>query len=55
MIPENTTLKVTDDQGIEVDEDVFPELATTKEMSFIIHTDDGRTLKECLFCFIDIF
>lgn len=54
LIPENTTLKVTDDQGIEVDEDVFSELATTKEMCFIIHNDDGRTLKECLLCFVDI-
>ncbi|XP_026079285.1 uncharacterized protein LOC113056689 [Carassius auratus] len=46
MISENTTLKVTDDQGIEVDEDVFPELATTKEMCFIIHTDDELLFAE---------
>ncbi|XP_059397323.1 uncharacterized protein LOC132129682 [Carassius carassius] len=46
MIPENTTLKVTDDQGIEVDEDVFPELATTKEMCFIIHTYDELRFAE---------
>lgn len=35
------TLKVADDHCIEVDEDVFPEVATTKEIfCFIIHTDD---------------
>ena len=27
LIPEDTVLQVTDEQGIEVDEDVFPELA----------------------------
>ncbi|XP_077054748.1 uncharacterized protein LOC143740866 isoform X2 [Siphateles boraxobius] len=46
LIPENTELKVTDDQGIEVDEDVFPELATTKEMCFFIHTDDELPFPE---------
>ncbi|XP_039509572.1 uncharacterized protein LOC120464265, partial [Pimephales promelas] len=40
LIPENKELKVTDDQGIEVDEDAFPDLATTKEMCFFIHTND---------------
>ncbi len=49
LIPKNTTLKVTDDHCIEVDEDVFPELATTKEICFIIHTDDGRTFKNICF------
>ncbi|XDV15963.1 hypothetical protein PO909_015874 [Leuciscus waleckii] len=46
LIPENTTLKVTDDQGIEVDEDIFPELAMTKEMCFFIHTDDELPFAE---------
>nr|XP_021328873.1 uncharacterized protein LOC110439036 [Danio rerio] len=46
LIPEDTTLKVTDDHGIEVDEDVFPELVTNKEMCFIIHTDDELPFAE---------
>ncbi|XP_056305637.1 uncharacterized protein LOC130217549 [Danio aesculapii] len=46
LIPEDTTLKVTDDHGVEVDEDVFPELATNKEMCFIIHTDDELLFAE---------
>nr|XP_001334318.4 uncharacterized protein LOC794378 [Danio rerio] len=46
LIAEDTTLKVTDDHGIEVDEDVFPELATNKEMCFIIHTDDELPFAE---------
>lgn len=31
VIPEDAASKVTDDHGIEVDEDVFQDLATTKE------------------------
>ena len=42
LIPEDTELKVTDDQGIEVDEEVFPELASMKDMCFIISTLDGK-------------
>ncbi|XP_041644674.1 uncharacterized protein LOC121510612 [Cheilinus undulatus] len=40
LIPEDRKLKVTDDQGTEVDEDVFPELATVKDICFIICIDD---------------
>ncbi|KAL6489407.1 hypothetical protein MHYP_G00031480 [Metynnis hypsauchen] len=40
LIPEKTVLKVTDEQSIEVDEDVFPELAAVKEVCFVIYTDD---------------
>ena len=42
LIPEDTELKVTDDQGIEVDGEVFPELATMKYVCFIISTLDGK-------------
>ncbi|KAM3603909.1 uncharacterized protein V6R79_003977, partial [Siganus canaliculatus] len=45
LIPEGTILKVTDDHGVEVDEDVFPELAA-KEVCFVIHTDDELSLAE---------
>lgn len=44
-------LKVTDEQGIEVDEDVFPELAT-ESMCFVISIDDGKRIEHfwaCLF------
>ena len=44
LIPENTALRVTDEQGIEVDENVFPELATVKEVSFVIYSDDGEVI-----------
>ncbi len=37
-------LKLTDDQGIEVDEDVFPELASVKDVCFVIYTDDGKVV-----------
>ncbi|XP_028448051.1 uncharacterized protein LOC114564737 isoform X3 [Perca flavescens] len=40
LIPESTPLKVTDEQGIEVDEDVFPELATAKEICFVIYSEN---------------
>ncbi|KAG5267420.1 hypothetical protein AALO_G00221550 [Alosa alosa] len=43
LIPEDKVLKVADEQGIEVDEDVFPELAT-EAMCFVISTDDDFTL-----------
>ncbi|XP_051239301.1 uncharacterized protein LOC127353781 [Dicentrarchus labrax] len=39
LIPEDKVLKVADEQGIEVDENVFPELAT-EAMCFVISTDD---------------
>lgn len=42
LIPENAALKVTDEQGIEVDEDVFPELAGVKEVCFVIYTAEGK-------------
>jgi len=51
LIPEDKVLKVTDEQGIEVDEDVFPELAT-EAMCFVISTDDGKGIENfwaCLF------
>ncbi|XP_034543849.1 uncharacterized protein LOC117815929 isoform X2 [Notolabrus celidotus] len=45
LIPEDIIIQVTDDQGVEVDEDVFPELAA-KEMCFVISTDDELPLAE---------
>ncbi|KAM8760475.1 uncharacterized protein AB9X84_008534 [Acanthopagrus schlegelii] len=45
LIPEDKVLKVTDEQGIEVDEDVFPELAT-ESMCFVISVDDVIPLAE---------
>ena len=50
-MPEDKVLKVTDEQGIEVDEDVFPELAT-ESMCFVISIDDGKRIEHfwaCLF------
>ncbi|XP_034740124.1 uncharacterized protein LOC117952118 [Etheostoma cragini] len=44
LIPESTPLKVTNEQGIEVDEDVFPELATAKEVCFVIYTDNDAAV-----------
>lgn len=41
LIPEDKVLKVADEQGIEVDEDVFPELAT-EAMCFVISMHDGK-------------
>ncbi|KAL7887815.1 hypothetical protein AOLI_G00027890 [Acnodon oligacanthus] len=41
FIPENTVLKVPEEQGIEVEEDVFPELAAVREVRFLILTDDA--------------
>ncbi|RVE58916.1 hypothetical protein OJAV_G00199160 [Oryzias javanicus] len=46
LIPETTTLKVTDDQGVEVDEDVFPEVATSKEICFLIYTPNEPSAEE---------
>ncbi|KAK1893492.1 E3 ubiquitin-protein ligase HERC2 [Dissostichus eleginoides] len=46
LIPENTMLKVTDEQGIEVDEDVFPEVATVQDICFVIYTDYDLPLAE---------
>ncbi|KAF6731778.1 hypothetical protein FQA47_020770, partial [Oryzias melastigma] len=46
LIPETTTLKVTDDQGVEVDEDVFSEVATSKEICFLIYTPNVLTVPE---------
>ncbi|TDH05613.1 hypothetical protein EPR50_G00124220 [Perca flavescens] len=46
LIPESTPLKVTDEQGIEVDEDVFPELATAKEICFVIYSENEIPLLE---------
>ncbi|KAL6478131.1 hypothetical protein MHYP_G00139660 [Metynnis hypsauchen] len=40
LIPEKSVLKVTDEQSIDVDEVVFPELAAVKEVCFVIYTDD---------------
>lgn len=37
-------LKVTDEQGIEVDEDVFPEVATVQDICFVIYTDYGKVI-----------
>ncbi|KAM8766253.1 uncharacterized protein AB9X84_005521 [Acanthopagrus schlegelii] len=45
LIPEDKVLKVTDEQGIEVDEDVFPELAT-ESVCFVISIDDVIPLAE---------
>lgn len=45
LIPEDTILRVTDDRGVEVDEDVFPELAA-KEVCFVIYTDKELSLAE---------
>lgn len=45
-VPEDKVVRVTDDLGIEVDEDVFPELATVEDMCFVIHTDDNFPLDE---------
>ncbi|XP_030595540.1 uncharacterized protein LOC115787108 [Archocentrus centrarchus] len=45
LIPEDTILKVTDDHGVEVDDDVFPELAA-REICFVIYTDDELPLTE---------
>ena len=53
LIPENTVIKATDEHGIEVDEDVFPELATVQEVCFVIYTDDGKVIVN--FCFIFCF
>ncbi|XP_034093396.1 uncharacterized protein LOC117560583 [Gymnodraco acuticeps] len=39
-------LKVTDEQGIEVDEDVFPEVATVQDICFVIYTDYDLPLAE---------
>ncbi|CAL8237388.1 unnamed protein product [Arctogadus glacialis] len=54
LVPEDTELKVTDDQGIEVDEEDVPELATMKDVCFIISTLDdipllesSKTLPDC--------
>ncbi|CAI5644299.1 unnamed protein product [Oreochromis niloticus] len=54
LIPENAALKVTDEQGIEVDEDVFPELAGVKEVCFVIYTaediletESSKKLRDC--------
>lgn len=52
LIPENTALKVTDEQGIKVDEDVFPELATVKEVRFVIYTDNGKVIVNVCFIFL---
>ncbi|KAF6719857.1 hypothetical protein FQA47_000177, partial [Oryzias melastigma] len=46
LIPETTTLKVTDDQGVEVDEDVFSEVATSKEICFLIYTPNEPSSEE---------
>ncbi|KAF6732836.1 hypothetical protein FQA47_005393, partial [Oryzias melastigma] len=46
LIPETTTLKVTDDQGVEVDEDVFSEVATSNEICFLIYTPNVLTVPE---------
>ncbi|XP_041845943.1 uncharacterized protein LOC121642930 isoform X2 [Melanotaenia boesemani] len=46
LIPETTPLRVTDDQGVEVDEDVFPDLATAKEICFFIYTDQDLPVAE---------
>lgn len=51
LIPEDTILKVTDDHGVEVDEDVFPELAA-KEICFVIYTNDGRAEKNYGTCIL---
>lgn len=48
--PENTVLKVTGEQGREVDEDVFPETAKIKEVCFVIYTDDGH-----VFLYISVY
>ncbi|XP_035259267.1 uncharacterized protein LOC118219872 isoform X2 [Anguilla anguilla] len=45
-VPEDKVVRVTDDLGTEVDEDVFPELATVEDMCFVIHTDDNFPLDE---------
>lgn len=42
LIAENAAQKVTDEQGIDVDEDVFPEHATVKEVCFVIFKGVGR-------------
>ncbi|XP_076737765.1 uncharacterized protein LOC112431673 [Maylandia zebra] len=54
LIPENAALKVTDEQGIEVDEDIFPELAAVKEVCFVIdtaedilETQSSKKLRDC--------
>ena len=44
LIPEDTVLQVTDEQGIEVDEDVFPELAR-KDVCLVISTADGKVVR----------
>lgn len=49
VIPEDTILAVTDDHSEELDEDVFPELAT-KEICFVIYTYDGRALNHFYVC-----
>ncbi|CAI5651207.1 unnamed protein product [Oreochromis niloticus] len=53
LISENAALKVTDEQGIEVGEDVFPQLATVKEV-FVIYTGEdiletqsSKKLRDC--------
>ncbi|KAM8763406.1 uncharacterized protein AB9X84_007800 [Acanthopagrus schlegelii] len=45
IIPKDKVLKVTDEQGIEVDDDVFPELAT-ESLCFVISIDDVIPLAE---------
>ncbi|XP_030578190.1 uncharacterized protein LOC115774866 [Archocentrus centrarchus] len=45
LIPQDTILKVTDDHSVEVDDDVFPELAA-REICFVIYTDDELPLAE---------
>lgn len=40
-------IRVTDDKGIEVDDGVFPELATVKDTCLVIYTD-GKKTKICL-------
>ncbi|XP_026008744.1 uncharacterized protein LOC113012659 [Astatotilapia calliptera] len=54
LIPENGALKVTDEQGTEVDEDVFPELAAVKEVCSVIYTAEdiletqsSKKLRDC--------
>lgn len=48
LIPENTVLKVTDEQGVEVDEDISPELAV-EDVCFVINTDGGKVIVNICF------
>lgn len=36
------TVTITDDKGTEIDEDVFPELATDKDLCFVVQSDAGQ-------------